>query len=68
MVKVKEIVTFWKNEWRSSRTKAGGGILLDQGIHMLDLIFLYASKSLINLNRSFQINFGNIVLKIAHLL
>ena len=39
-----KIVTFGKNEWRSSRTKAGGGILLDQGIHMLDLIFLYAGK------------------------
>lgn len=28
------------NEWRSKKELAGGGILLDQGIHMLDL-FLY---------------------------
>ena len=39
-----KIVTFGKNEWRSSRQKAGGGILLDQGIHMLDLIYLFAGK------------------------
>lgn len=29
--------------WRADRTKAGGGILIDQGIHMLDL-FLYFSS------------------------
>ena len=39
-----KIVTFGKNEWRSSRKKAGGGILLDQGIHMLDLIYFFAGK------------------------
>ena len=27
----------FEREWRSSRDEAGGGILLDQGIHMLDL-------------------------------
>src|SRR5690606_13267038 len=26
----------FQNEWRSSKTEAGGGILLDQGIHMID--------------------------------
>jgi len=39
-----KIVTFGKKEWRSSRKKAGGGILLDQGIHMLDLIYFFAGK------------------------
>ena len=39
-----KIVTFGKNEWRSSRQKAGGGILLDQGIHMLDLICFFAGR------------------------
>ena len=39
-----KIVTFGKNEWRSLREKAGGGILLDQGIHMLDLIYLFAGR------------------------
>ncbi len=39
-----KIVTFAKDEWRSSRKKAGGGILLDQGIHMLDLICFFAGK------------------------
>lgn len=28
--------------WRSERAKAGGGILLDQGIHMLDMIRYFA--------------------------
>lgn len=32
------------NNWRSKKELAGGGILLDQGIHMLDL-FLYLSGS-----------------------
>jgi len=30
--------------WRSSREKAGGGILLDQGIHMLDLIRFFCGE------------------------
>jgi len=33
-----KIVTFGKNEWRSKKKFSGGGILLDQGIHLLDLI------------------------------
>ena len=39
-----KIVTFGKNEWRSSRKKAGGGILLDQCIHLLDLIYFFVGK------------------------
>jgi predicted dehydrogenase len=30
--------------WRSSRKLAGGGILLDQGIHMLDLMRLFSGE------------------------
>lgn len=33
-----KIVTFNKSDWRSKRKFSGGGILLDQGIHLLDLI------------------------------
>ena len=33
-----KIVTYDKGEWRSKKRFAGGGILLDQGIHMLDMI------------------------------
>jgi len=31
-----------ENGWRANRNIAGGGILLDQGIHMVDLIRLFA--------------------------
>ena len=33
-----KIVTYEKGEWRSKKKFAGGGILLDQGIHLLDLV------------------------------
>ena len=33
-----KIETFETGDWRSKRKFSGGGILLDQGIHMLDLI------------------------------
>ncbi|MBM9577306.1 Gfo/Idh/MocA family oxidoreductase [Leptospira sp. 201903070] len=32
------------NGWRANREIAGGGILLDQGIHMVDLIRLFAGE------------------------
>jgi len=35
------IIPFDKG-WRSERRYAGGGILLDQGIHMLDMIYCFA--------------------------
>ncbi|MBM3566347.1 MAG: Gfo/Idh/MocA family oxidoreductase, partial [Alphaproteobacteria bacterium] len=32
------------SDWRINRTAAGGGILLDQGIHMVDLMRLFAGE------------------------
>ncbi|HUR91674.1 MAG TPA: Gfo/Idh/MocA family oxidoreductase [Gemmatimonadaceae bacterium] len=32
------------SDWRTKRALAGGGILLDQGIHMLDLMRLFAGE------------------------
>lgn len=39
-----KIVTFGKNEWRANKKFSGGGILLDQGIHLLDLINKFGGK------------------------
>ena len=36
----KSVTADYYNEWRAKKELAGGGILIDQGIHMLDL-FLY---------------------------
>ncbi len=38
----KELTTDFFNDWRSKMSLAGGGVLLDQGIHLLDLIRLIA--------------------------
>ncbi|MBF0353754.1 MAG: Gfo/Idh/MocA family oxidoreductase [Alphaproteobacteria bacterium] len=32
------------SDWRTKRAQAGGGILLDQGIHMVDLMRLFAGE------------------------
>jgi len=40
-----KIVSFkQEGDWRSKRAIAGGGILLDQGIHMVDLLRLFAGE------------------------
>ena len=39
-----QLVTFNKPDWRTKREVAGGGVLLDQGIHMVDLIRLFAGE------------------------
>ena len=37
------IISF-ASDWRTRRREAGGGILLDQGIHLLDMIRLFAGE------------------------
>lgn len=38
-----KIISF-NSDWRTKRALAGGGILLDQGIHMVDLMRLFAGE------------------------
>ena len=39
-----KLITFDQTSWRTERKLAGGGVLLDQGIHMVDLIRLFAGE------------------------
>jgi len=39
-----KLVTFDQSDWRTHREVAGGGILLDQGIHMVDLLRLFGGE------------------------
>jgi len=40
----KSAIINFASEWRTQRPIAGGGILLDQGIHMVDLMRLFAGE------------------------
>jgi predicted dehydrogenase len=40
----KSRLTPFEGSWRAERSAAGGGILLDQGIHMVDLIRLFGGE------------------------
>ena len=38
------IITFDQTDWRTKRRFAGGGILLDQGVHLIDLLILIGGE------------------------
>jgi len=51
-----KILNFSSNNWRSKKKFAGGGILLDQGIHMLDLLKYFNNDSSFQEYKSFISN------------
>jgi predicted dehydrogenase len=40
----KSAIINFESDWRTERARAGGGILLDQGIHMVDLLRLFGGE------------------------
>tara|TARA_B110000495_G_C23033110_1_gene615948 strand:- start:324 stop:1352 length:1029 start_codon:yes stop_codon:yes gene_type:complete len=44
-----QMISFSQTDWRTKREESGGGILLDQGIHMLDLMRYLSGESFIEI-------------------
>tara|TARA_B100000575_G_C23046488_1_gene602368 strand:- start:1 stop:1023 length:1023 start_codon:yes stop_codon:yes gene_type:complete len=44
-----QMISFNQSDWRTKREESGGGILLDQGIHMLDLIRYLSGQNFTNI-------------------
>jgi len=53
-----QLITFNQNTWRTKRSIAGGGVLLDQGIHIVDLIRLFCGE-IIEVKSFISNNFWN---------
>jgi predicted dehydrogenase len=64
----KSIMISFESDWRSKRSVAGGGILLDQGIHMVDLMRLTVTKGTLILSGilSGSKSYGQETLKIVY--
>ena len=54
-----KIISFDQSDWRSQRSEAGGGILLDQGIHMLDLMLFFAKEKFVKVFSIIKDDFWN---------
>ena len=50
----------YDKNWRNYKKYSGGGILMDQGIHMLDLMCYFTNSDFEVLNAKLQTNFWNI--------
>ena len=53
-----KLVTFNQDDWRTKRSVSGGGVLLDQGIHMVDLMRLFAGE-FIDIHSCISSNYWN---------
>jgi|TARA_B100001123_G_C14738147_1_gene799817 predicted dehydrogenase len=64
----KSSIINFTSEWRTERKFAGGGILLDRGIHMVDLMRLFSGEFSEVLSFISNKRWGSRMLKIMHML
>ena len=55
----KSAIVSFESDWRTERRWAGGGILLDQGIHMVDLMRLFADEEFVDVKSFVSNRFWN---------